>query len=45
MQELNKDYVNIKIKYFGRLDNVINQLKNKNIDLLFVNDQWSIKIL
>ena len=29
VQEFNKDYMNLKIKYLGKLDKIINQLKKK----------------
>jgi hypothetical protein len=45
VQEVSKDYMNIKIKYLGKLDKIINQLKNNKIDLKFMNDQWVIKKL
>jgi len=37
--------MNLKIKYLGKLDKIINQLKKENIDLKLVNDQWVIKSL
>ena len=37
--------MSLKIKYLGKLENVINQLKQVNIDLELVNDQWVIKTL
>lgn len=43
VQEVSKDYMNIKIKYLGKLDKIINQLKNNKIDLKFINEQWVIK--
>ena len=43
--EFNKDYVNIKIKYLGKLERMVNQLKKKNIILQSVNDEWLIKNL
>ena len=43
--EFNKDYVNIKIKYLGKLERMVNQLKKENIILQFVNDEWLIKNL
>ena len=43
--EFNKDYVNIRIKYFGKLERMINQLKTNNIVLQLVNDKWLIKNL
>ena len=45
VQEFNKDYVNLKIKYLGKLEKMINQLKNESIDLQLINDQWYIKTL
>ena len=37
--------MSLKIKYLGKLENIINQLKQENIDLKLVNDQWIIKTL
>ena len=45
VQEFNKDYVNLRIKYLGKLDKIINELKKENIDLKLINDQWIIKSL
>ena len=45
VQEFNKNYVNLRIKYLGKLDKIINQLKNEKIDLQLINDQWIIKSL
>ena len=43
--DFNKDYMNLRIKYLGKLEKIINQLKKENIDLQLINDQWVIKIL
>ena len=45
VEELNKDYVNFKIKYLGKLEKLIFELKNENINLNLINDEWIIKIL
>ncbi len=45
VQEFNKDYMLLRIKYLGKLKRIINQLKNSNIDLKMVNESWEIKIL
>ena len=45
VQEYNKDYVNLRIKYLGKLEKIINQLKKENINLFFANDKWFIKTL
>ncbi len=45
VQEFNKNYVNLRIKYLGKLDKIIDQLKKEKIDLQLVNDQWIIKSL
>ena len=45
VQEFNKDYMNLKIKYLGKLEKIINQLKREKIDLKLINDQWNIRVL
>ena len=45
VQEFNKDFVNLKIKYLGKLEKIINELKKENIELKLINDQWLVKIL
>jgi len=45
VQEFNKDYIDLRIKYLGKLDKLINQLKKEKIDLKLINDQWIIKTL
>ena len=37
--------MHLRIKYLGKLEKIINQLKKQNIDLKFINDQWVIKTL
>ena len=45
VQEFNKDYVKLKIKYLGKLDKMIKKLRNENINLELINDQWIITSL
>ena len=45
VQDFNKDFMNLKIKYLGKLEKIINQLKQENINLQLINDQWFIKKL
>ena len=45
VQEFNKDYMNLRIKYLGDLDKIIDQLKKENIELKLINDNWVIKTL
>ena len=45
VQEFNKDYVNLKIKYLGKLEKIIIELRNEEISLQLINDQWFIKTL
>ncbi len=45
VQEFNKEYMQLKIKYLGQLEKVINQLKNENIDLQLIKSDWIIKTL
>ena len=43
VQDFNKDYTNLRIKYLGKLDKLINELEKEKIDLNLINDQWVIK--
>ena len=45
VQEFNKDFMNLRIKYFGKLEKIRIQLKKENIDLQLTNDEWVIKAL
>ena len=45
VQEFNKDTMRLRIKYLGKLEKIINQLKKTNINLQFINEQWVIKTL
>jgi len=45
VQEFNKDYMNLRIKYLGKLDKLINDLKKENINLQLINNRWVIKTL
>tara|TARA_X000000950_G_C13856134_1_gene636633 strand:+ start:738 stop:1787 length:1050 start_codon:yes stop_codon:yes gene_type:complete len=45
VQKFNKDFVDIRIKYLGSLDKIINQLKKENINLQYIDEQWIIKTL
>ena len=43
--EFNKDYVILKVKHLGKLEKIITQLKNQNIHLQLIDDQWIIKLM
>ena len=46
VRQLNKDYVLVKIKYLGKIDKIINKLKDQNMDLIMTSDgQWEINII
>ena len=45
VQEFNKNHMNLRIKYLGKLDKIINLLKNESINIELIEDQWIIKIL
>ena len=45
VQEFNNEYVNLKIKYLGKINKIIKELKNKNIILQLIGDQWRLKII
>jgi hypothetical protein len=45
VQKFNKDYIDLRIKYLGKLDKLINELKRNKIDLKFASDNWIIETL
>ena len=45
VQEFNKDYMNLRIKFLGKLEKLIQLLKIKDINLKLIKDQWIIKTL
>ena len=45
VQELNKDYILVKIKYLGKINKIINKLKDQNIDLNMREGQWQLNII
>ena len=44
VQEFNNEYVLLKIKYLGKLDKIIKQLQDQQINLSLINDQWRLEI-
>ena len=44
VQEFNNEYELLKIKYLGKLDKIINQLQDQQINLSLINDQWRLEI-
>ena len=45
VQQLNKDYVLVKIKYLGKINKIISKLKEQNIDLKMIAGQWQLNII
>ncbi len=45
VQQLNKDYVLIKIKYLGKINKIIKKLKDQDIHLNMKEGQWQINII
>lgn len=45
VQDFNKDFMNLRLKYLGKLDKIINQLKNEDVNLKLINDSWVIQTL
>ena len=44
VQEFNNKYVLLKLRYLGKLDKIISQLKEQNIMLQLIGDQWNLRI-
>ena len=45
VQEFNNQFVLIKIKFFGKVDKIVNEFKKKNILIEPSGESWSIKII
>ena len=45
VQQLNKDFVLIKIKYFGKIKKIIKKFQDQNINLKILNGEWQLKII
>ncbi len=45
VQQINKDYVLVKIRYLGKINKIINKLKKQDIDLKMIKGQWQLKII
>lgn len=45
VQDFNKDHMNLKIKYLGKLEKMINQLNTKKINLELIKDEWVLRVL
>ena len=45
VQQLNKDYALIKIKYLGKINKFIQKLNEKNINLLRSDGKWQLTII
>ena len=45
VQQLNKDYVSVKIKYLGKINKIIKKLDDQNIKLKLIAGQWQLKII
>ena len=44
VQEFNNKYVLLKLRYLGKLNKIISQLKSQNIVLQQIGDQWNLRI-
>jgi len=45
VQQLNRDYVLVKIKYLGKIKKIINKLKDQNISLKMIEGEWQLNII
>ena len=43
--QFNKDYALVKIKYLGKIDKIINKLKDKNMSLIMLDGQWKLNVI
>ncbi len=45
VSELNKDYVKVKIKYYGKIDKIKKKFNDNNLKTSIKNNQWIFQIL
>ena len=45
VQQLNKNYALVKIKYLGKVTKIIKKLKDQNMNLNKVGDNWKLSII
>ena len=45
IQELNNNYIYLKIKYLGKLSKIIKKLETQKVILKLIGDEWSLKII
>ena len=45
VQQINKDYALIKIKYLGKINKIMNRLKDQNMNLNIIDGQWKLNII
>lgn len=45
VQQLNKDYVLVKIKYLGKINKIIKKLEEQNIILKMIAGQWQLNVI
>ena len=45
VQEINKKYAKVKIKYYGNLNKIIAKLKSQGIKVNVLNNQWFLEII
>ena len=45
VQELNNEFISIKIKYLGKIGKIIEKLKNEKVILKYNGEEWSLKII
>ena len=43
--EFNKDYALVKIKYLGKINKIIDKLKDKNMSLIMLDGQWKLNVI
>ena len=45
IQEFNNEFVVLKIKFLGKVNNIINELKKEKINLRLNGEEWSLNII
>ena len=44
-QELNKNYAKIKIKYYGKINKILNKLTKNGLKVISSDSQWNLTFI
>ena len=43
-EEITRNQIKMKIKFFGKIEKILNKLENQGFKINLINDQWVLKL-